>query len=81
MRDSALHLLKEDTEQHHELVVVAEAATVTGVGRTVVAAEGTAKGVDEDGRAMGRKKVMVAVGSIVAADNLLRKTALIVDML
>ena len=81
MRDSALQLLKENTEQGHEIVVVAEAATFAGVGRAMVAAEGTAEGIDENGGAMVREKVVVAVGCIVATGNLGGETALVVDVL
>ena len=47
----------------------------------MVAAEGAAEGIDENGGAVGREKVVVAVGGIVASGNLGGETALVVDVL
>ena len=62
-------------------VVVAEAAAGTGVGGAVVASEGAALGVDEDGRALGGEPVVVAVGGVVATSYLGRVTMHLVDLL
>lgn len=74
-------MFQESTQQGHEAVVVAEAAAVAGVGGAVVAAEGAAKGVEEDGGALGGEPIMVAVGGIVATGHLGRVAVHIVDLL
>ncbi len=51
-------------------VIVGEAAAVAGVGGAVVAAEGAAEGVDEDGGTMASEVVVVTVTSVVAPSNL-----------
>lgn len=62
-----LQLFEEGAEEGHEVHVVAQATAFTGVSGAVIAAEGTAEGVDEDGRTMLAEKPVVAVGGIVAA--------------
>lgn len=56
-------------EESHVAVVVGEAAAVASVGGAVVAAEGAAEGVDEDGWTMGGEVVVVAVAGVVAPSD------------
>ena len=62
-------------------VVVGEATAVACVEGTVVAAEGAAKGVDEDGWTVHGEPIVVAVGSIVTPAYLWCQILHLVDAL
>ena len=73
-------MFQEGFQEGHEVVVVAQAAALAGIRGTVVAAEGTAEGVEEDGGTLLAEEPVVAVGGIVASADFGGIMALVVEL-
>ena len=73
-------MFEKTPQKRHKIVVVTQAAALTGVCGTVVAAEGTAEGVDENGRTLLAEEPVVTIRGVVAAAYLRRIMALVVEL-
>ena len=63
-------MFNEGLDKGHMAIVIAQAASLTGIRRAVIAAKGASEGVDKDGGTLFTEKPMITISGIVATTYL-----------